>query len=138
MILVRHEITTGVSQGSILRPLLFNIFINDIFLFVKSWSVFCYADDNTLVAFGITFDEVTRKCQNDFFILDEWFLNNFLGLNSDKWHFMILETPNTLLNFKCKNMTIKNSASEKLSITNLTLQNTLIQHVKRQMWSYML
>ena len=55
-----------------------------------------------LVAFGITFDEVTRKCRNDFFILDEWFLNNFLGLNSDKCHFMILETPNTL----CKNVKI--------------------------------
>ena len=102
VILVRHEITTGVPQGSILRPVLFNIFINDIFLFVKSWSVFCYADDNTLIAFGITFDEVTRKCQNDFFILGEWFLNNFLGLNSDKCHFMILETPNNL----CKNVKI--------------------------------
>ena len=34
--------------------------------------------------FGKTFDEVTRKLQNDFLILDEWFFNNFLVLNSDK------------------------------------------------------
>ena len=54
-------------------------------------------------------DEVTRKLQNDFLILDEWFFNNFLVLNSDKCHFMTLETPNTLPNFKCKNITIKNS-----------------------------
>ena len=109
-----REITTGVPQGSILGPLLFNIFINDIFLFVESSNVCNYADDNTLFTFGKTFDEVTRKLQNDFLILDEWFFNNFLVLNSDKCHFMALGTPNTLPNFKCKNITIKNSASEKL------------------------
>ena len=35
-------------------------------------------------------------------------------MNSDRCHFMTLGTPNTLPNFKCKNITIKNSASEKL------------------------
>ena len=56
-----HEITTGVLQGSIFAPLFFNIFINDIFLFVESSNVCKYADDNTLFAFGKTFDEVTRN-----------------------------------------------------------------------------
>ena len=70
-----REITTGVSQGAILRPLLLNIFINHIFLFAESSNVCNYADDNTLFAFGKTFDEVTKKLQNDFLILDEWFLN---------------------------------------------------------------
>ena len=46
--------------------------------------------------------------------LAEWFFNNFLVLNSDKCHFMTLGTPNTLPNFKCKNITIKTSASKKL------------------------
>ena len=109
-----REITTGVPQGSILGLLFFNIFINNIFLFVESSNLCNYADDNTLFAFGKTFAEVTRKLQNDFLILDEWFFNNFLVLNSDKCHFMTLGTPNTLPNFKCKNITIKNSVSEKL------------------------
>ena len=62
----QRETTTGVSQCSIPGPLLFNIFINDIFLFVDSLNVCNYADDNTLFAFGKTFHEVTRRLQNDF------------------------------------------------------------------------
>ena len=86
-----RKITTGVPQGSFFGPLFFNIFINEFFLFVESSNVCNYADDNTLFAFDITFDKVTRKLQNAFLILDEWFFNKFLVLNYDKCHFKTLE-----------------------------------------------
>ena len=106
-----HKRITGVPQGSILGSLLFDIFINNIFLLLEISNVWNYADDNILYAFGKTFDEVTRKLLNDFLILDDWFFNNFLVLNSDKCHLMTIGTPNTLPNFKCKSTTIKKTAS---------------------------
>ena len=48
----------GVPEGSILRPLLFNIFINDHFLFVSNSYLSNYADDNTLYAFGHNLEEI--------------------------------------------------------------------------------
>ena len=41
------EINTGVLPGSILGPLIFNIYINDIFHFVDQEGITNYADDTT-------------------------------------------------------------------------------------------
>ena len=43
-----HEILKGVPRGSIIGPLLFNIFVNDLYYFINESQLYGYADDNTL------------------------------------------------------------------------------------------
>ena len=51
----------GVPQGSILGPLLFNIFINDLFYFIEKCSLYNFADDNSLSNAATTLGELTKN-----------------------------------------------------------------------------
>ena len=60
-----EEIAAGVPQESILGPLLFNIFLNDIFYFENRAFLSNYADDNALYAFSSNIEEAIQNLSQD-------------------------------------------------------------------------
>ena len=79
------DISKGVPQGSILGPLLFNVFINDIFYFIQKGTLYNYADDNTLSIYSPNFDNLLHFLQNASKTLIEWFRFNCMQANPDKF-----------------------------------------------------
>ena len=74
----------GVPQCSVLGKVLFNIFINDIFHFIKDRSLYNYADDNT-VSYVHTDPLVLKNVlTNDSLTLVKWFSDNQMQANPDK------------------------------------------------------
>jgi hypothetical protein len=74
-----------VPQGSILGSVLFNVFIDDTFLFVKDSTLYNYADDNTVSICDNDIDVVTKTLENDSMELINWFSLNLMKANPDKF-----------------------------------------------------
>ena len=93
-----REIKYGVPQGSILGPLLFNIFLNDIFLFTEKIKITNYADDTTPYAFEPDIDKLIETLEHDTNILLTWFRQNQMKSNNDKCHLLIINHQTILSN----------------------------------------
>ena len=80
----------GVPQGSILGPLLFNVFINDMFLFIERCSLYNYADDNSLRTAHASIENVISSLKHDCEISVQWYKDNGMKANPSKFQFMVL------------------------------------------------
>ena len=69
------KVLAGVREASVLRPLLFNIFINDVFLFLQKYKSANYADDYTMISFDKNINNITISFNHDFAIFSNWFYN---------------------------------------------------------------
>ena len=82
------NILHGVTQGSILGPLLFNVFLFDLFLFIQSIKLMSYADDNTVFAMDSSELEVINEIKSVAERPTWWFRNNCMKVNPDKFHIL--------------------------------------------------
>ena len=86
-------VTCGVPQGSILGPLLFLIYINDMHTAIKNSTVYHFADDTNLLYSHKNPKTIKKIMNNDLRLLYEWLCANRLSLNVGKTEFMIFRPP---------------------------------------------
>ena len=86
-----NEIISGVPQGSILGPILFNLSINDLFFFIEVASMHNFADDNALSAWGETVSKLINTLESKSNIAIDWFTKNEMIINPDKFQAIILD-----------------------------------------------
>ena len=112
------EILNGVPQGSVLGPLLFNIFINDLFFFIYKSEIHNYADDNTLSVANTNIDIIISKLESDINVLDIWFKSNGLLLNEKKCQFIIIE-PSSVSRSNTETVNVRGKNLEEVTQSKL-------------------
>ena len=114
-----------------LGPLLFNVFINDVFLMKLSFKICNFADDNTIYSVGKDLNEIVANSEIDLIRLLKWSAENGMVANPKKFQLMFLGL-NTQIRL-CLNM-----EGNKASATNcvnclglkLTANQTLTNALK--------
>ena len=90
------NITCGVPQGSILGPLLFILYINDLHQVAKNCFLLLFADDSNLFYTGNNLDELTAQINAELSNIKFWLEVNKLSLNIKKTHYIVFTRPKSV------------------------------------------
>ena len=118
------NVKIGVPQGSVLGPLLFNIFLNDLFCVELNSEIFNFADDNTVYSCGTGISEIMTNLESDLSTLLNWFYANGMVANPDKFQLMFLglnERHKLRLNIEG----VKISSTEHIKLLGIDIDNKL-------------
>ena len=107
-----QTLLSGLPQRSILGPILFNIFRNNLLTVLKKSQLYNFADDNTISAVSKSTDDLLITLKNESELAVKWFRENNMIVNPDKFQTMILQKQD------------KNSQTNSLNIYNKIIDKT--------------
>ena len=121
----RLPITCGVPQGSILGPLLFLIYINDMHMAVEFSTIHHFADDTNILYSCKSLKGLRKRVNADLAYLHDWLCANRLSLNAGKSEFIVFRPAhhNTRLTLKLHQS--KLFESQNIRYLGLILDNKL-------------
>ena len=80
----------GVPQGTVLGPILFNLYINDIVKYVKYCKISMFADDTMIYIEGDDIPMMFNSMNYDLSVISKWLCDNSLSLNISKSKYMLI------------------------------------------------
>ena len=129
-----RTILSGVPQGSILGPILFNNFINDVLLWLTKSYLHNFTDDNTIAVTCKNLNDLLRTLEKESESAIDWFRNNIMIANPDKFQAIIMnKRRENQIKHKLKiyNNEIKTTKSVKLLSIEIDNQLSFNQHISK-------
>ena len=122
----------GVPQGSILGPLLFNVFVNGMFHFIEKCALYNYADDNSMSYASLDAKDVLSCLKRDCDNAVKWFEINGMQANPSKFQFMVMS--NGSVDKECISLSVNESIlkpESHVKVLGVTLDDrlTFTEHI---------
>ena len=110
-----RKVSVGVPQGSILGPLIFAIYINDLPKVLRNTTVTLFADDTALYCSSQSARELQTMLNQDLDRLAQWLYEHKLTLNVSKSKFMLIGGPRKLNTLQEFTLTIKEKELDRVN-----------------------